>query len=186
MSESEASELHAMHFKLCYITSVGDFGGQVFELHDPKSDVHLILRPADAKSPGYVAGDGFAEASCIRQVPARLEAEARKTGVLSVKKGLVGETDRALHEFTRRALLAVRWRQGVGGQADPIRTFRGFFWSTDGSNWKLVADTLHGEFGAMIFSLKWSDDLVTAIKQTVQAEKSEPLGHELLHEARIQ
>jgi len=184
MSESEASELHPMHFKLCYVTSVGDFGGQDFELQDPKSDIRLVLRPTDSKSAGYVAGDGFAEASCIRQVPARLATEARESGVLSVKKGLVGETDRALSEFTRRALLAIRWRQGYGGQADPIRIFKGFFWSTDGSNWKLVADTLHAEFGALIFSLKWSDDLVTAIKQTIQDEKVEPLGHELLYEAR--
>lgn len=186
MSDTQADTLHPMHFKLCCITRGADFAGEVFEVHEPKSGIHLVVRerPKDAVDPEYVAGDGIAEAACTRQVPKRLATEVRESGELSINKQLARDIDSDLYGFTNRVLRIIRWRRGEVGDPDPIRLVRGPFWSFDSANWRAVTTTLHAEFGPMIASYKWIDIVAESIKQAVRDNLSEPLAHELLLEAR--
>jgi hypothetical protein len=89
-----------------------------------------------------------------------------------------------LHDSLLRAVCVLRWRTGTTGHHDPVRNSRGLHWSDDAQTWKLVPGYLKLQIDYGILSSKMSDGLRASFMHfLIESGSSEPLAHELFHEA---
>ncbi len=174
-----------MHFRLVYITRNMGLERHVLKVHDPHHKVDLIVRERakDEDGPKYVIGDGVCEASCEREVSARLESEAREKGTVSERKGQVERAETEMYEALCRTLRVLRWRHARPAHHNPIRTLHRFDWSFDGVEWVAVIRDIRLDVSLGIPCEQWSADLLPSVEQLIVEHQREPIGHELYREA---
>lgn len=179
-----------MHFRLSYITRDFVFGDAEIRVSNPDKRIEIVYkkRPNDGGQPPYEGSDGLIVAVCERNLAERLHDEAVSSGVLSRNKGAVQEIFDDMADAIQRTLRLARWRANAIGGPNPIRmaTVNYFVWSTDGSNWKPVADSA---FSTLRFQIPTDRTWSRADAEFLQSElvkgTDEPLGHELLREADV-
>lgn len=181
-----------MFFKTTYITRDFYYGDATeIKTSDPikKIEVVLIKRPTGGEPPPLEKNDGLIIATCDRILTERLQQEAETSGVLSFKKEAVRQVYEEMYDCVIRTLRLLRWRTGSMGAPNPIRmgTVDYFVWSVDGTNWKLVADSINAVLRFKISQLGSSPSTedMDFIQRGIIENLNEPLGHELLREASV-
>lgn len=176
-----------MHFRLSYITRNFLFGDAVISVSDPDKGVEVVLkqRADDGQPPPFEKNNGLIVAVCERNLSERLHKEAVTSGVLSLKKETVKYVFDDMSDFIQRTLRLARWRTNARGAPNPIRTGHGFMWSVDGSEWKMVADSISLRIKFGYSTRTWSKEDAEFLQTEILKGSSEPLGHELLREADV-
>ena len=172
-----------IYFRLAYIVRDTHLNGHVLTIRDPQVDLSLSLRGLPRDEVGYEAGAGLCEALYLREIRPRLEREARETSTLSINKQAVNDAYEKMHQLISVTLRIVRWRQGAPSHHDPIRNFKSFDWSLDNIKWKPVSDVIRIVHDSMSSFHPWSSELAGSIEQMVFSNQTEPIAHELFHEA---
>ena len=89
-----------------------------------------------------------------------------------------------LNDYLLRAICVWRWWVGKAGHHNPIKDARLPHWSDDGQTWKPVPGQLNREIDRGIpYVVMTSNDLRASFIPLVKSGASEPLAHELFHEA---
>ena len=88
-----------------------------------------------------------------------------------------------LKNYLLRAVCLMRWRRGNTGNHNPIRYTWLLHWSDDGQTWKGVPGHFTMEVDVGIPFTRMSDDLRASFTSLVKSGASEPLAHQLFHEA---
>ena len=173
----------AIHFRLAYIVRDAHLDGHVMTFRDPQAELSLSLRERPRDEVGYKPNDVICEVLYSPHIPSRLERESIETGTLSIKKKAVNDAYQKMYELISVTVRVVRWRQGGPSHHNPIRLFKSFDWSLDKAQWKRVSETIKGRIRfSSAFSI-WSSELAASIEQLVLSNQTEPIGHELFHEA---
>jgi hypothetical protein len=180
-----------MFFKLSYITRDFYCGDAEIKTSDPVKKIEVVLkkRPANGEPPPVENNDGLIIATCERALSERLQREAETSGVLSFKKEAVRQVYEEMHDCLIRTLRLLRWRTGSMGAPNPIRmgTTNHFVWSDEGTNWKLVADSINAVLSLKISQLGSgpSSEDMEFIQNGISEGLNEPLGDELFREAYV-
>jgi hypothetical protein len=179
-----------MHFKMTYVTRDFVHGGAQIEVFDPAKSIKVVLRQRkadDAERPSLEKNDGLIVATCERSLSDRLQAETLASGTLSLRKEAVKKVYDEMSDLIQRTLRLARWRTNSRGGPNPIRSAvpSYFVWSADGSNWKMVADSISARIRLVANSRIWSKDDAEFVQTEIVKGSSEPLGHELLREADV-
>ena len=127
-------------------------------------------------------------ALCERKLTERLHNEAVNSGVLSRNKEAVQKIFDDMNDAIQRAVRLARWKTDAIGGPNTIRTVNHFEWSVDGSNWKLVPDSIFATIGSTLTQLtrSWSSADAEFLQTELVKGTDEPLGHELLRESRCE
>ena len=173
----------AIHFRLAYVGRDTHLDGHVLTFRDAQAELSLSLRERPRDDVGYTWNDVICEVLYSPDIPSRLERESIESGTLSIKKKAVNDAYRKMYELISVTLRVVRWRQGGPSHHDPIRLFKRFDWSLDKAQWKPVSETIEGKIRFSSAFNIWSSELAASIEQMVLSNQTEPIGHELFHEA---
>jgi|ERR1017187_1922658 hypothetical protein len=176
-----------MYFRLSYIVRDFELRDAEISVSDPAKQIDLVIsrRPIDDTNPPSQPNQAVAVATCQRDLPARHHNKAVSSGILSCRRGIVGQVHGELRDMILHTLRLARWKANWSkGGPDPIQWAREFSWSFDGKAWRRVADTLSIslEFGSPIH---WTDDDLQFVRTNVLGELDEPLAHQLLREAAV-
>jgi hypothetical protein len=178
-------------FRMSYVTRDFYYGNVEIKTSDPEKKIEVVLKERSEASepPAVERNDGLIIATCERALSERLQREAETSGVLSFKKEAVRQVYEEMHDCVIRTLRLLRWRTGSMGAPNPIRmgTTNHFVWSVEGSDWKIVADSLNAVLSFKISQLgsgPSSEDMEFIQKGIIEG-LNEPLGHELLREAHV-
>jgi hypothetical protein len=180
-----------MLFRLSYITRDYLFGAAEITASDPDRGIQVVYknRPKDGEQPPEEAYDGLIVATCERTLAERLHNEAVSSGVLSRNKEAVHKIFDEMQDAIQRTVRLARWKTNAIGGPNTIRmgTPNYFVWSVDGSNWKLVADSIFAAVGFTFNQLDrhWSSADADFLQAELVKGTDEPLGHELLREADV-
>jgi intracellular sulfur oxidation DsrE/DsrF family protein len=152
-----------MRFKLSYITRDFHFSNTEIRVLDPGKGIEVVYKKRpndDGEKPPYEENDGLIVAVCERSLTERLHNEAVSSGVLSRNKEAVQKVFDEMQGAIQRAVRLARWKTNAIGGPNTIRmgTPNYFVWSEDGSNWKLVADSISHIIGFTLTQLDrhWS------------------------------
>ena len=151
-----------MFFRLSYITRDYLFGDAEISASDTARGIQVVYknRPKNGEQPPYEAFDGLVVATCERSLAERLHNEAVSSGVLSQKKEAIQKIFDEMQDTIQRTVRLARWKTNAIGGPYTIRmgTPNHFVWSVDGSDWKLVADSIFGALGLTMTQLDrhWS------------------------------
>lgn len=178
-----------VYFRLTYITSNFLYGDVEIKVSDPERGMEIIYkqRPKDSDRPPYETNDGLIVALCQRSLSERLYNETVSTGILSQKKEAVKQIFDDMTDFLQRTLRLARWRTNIQGGPNPIRSgVPDFFvWSVNGSNWKMVTDSISLRVKFLHSTRNWSKEDAGFLQTEILKGLNEPLAHELLREADI-
>jgi hypothetical protein len=178
-----------MNFRLSYITRDFLFGGAEIRASNPDKAIEVVYkkRPNDGEPPPYEESDGIIVAVCERKLVERLHSDAVSSGTLSLNKEAVRQVFNDMTDAIQRTLRLARWKTNAIGGPNPIRvgTVNYFVWSTDGSNWKLVADSIFLKVELHQLDRTWSSADTEFLQAELVKGTDEPLGHELLREANV-
>lgn len=98
-------------------------------------------------------------------------------------RAFIDETQSVLAELASQCASVIQWRFSLRGSHKPLKGGRRLSWSFDGSDWKAIMG-VGGVDAWDSFSLVPMDEQPqTAVLALLEADESEPLGHELLREA---
>jgi hypothetical protein len=176
-----------MYFRLRYIIGDFEFGNAHICVSDPAKQIEVLIfkRPNDETTSPVEPNQGVATATCQRELPARHHAEAASSGILSVKREVVGQVHHDMQEIILHTLRLSRWRANNSfGRLNPIQLAAEFSWSLDGTEWKPVADNVRLKIELHLLP-KWTKDTADFVAIEVLGELDEPLGHQLLREAAV-
>ena len=180
-----------MLFRLSYVTRDYLFGAAEITALDPDRGIQVVYknRPKDGEQPPYEAHDGLIVATCERPLAERLHNAAVSSGVLSRNKEAVHKIFDEMQDAIQRTVRLARWKTNATGGPNTIRmgTPKYFVWSVDGSNWKLVADSIFAALGFTLNQLDrpWSSADAEFLQTEIRKGTDEPLGHELLRDADV-
>jgi hypothetical protein len=93
------------------------------------------------------------------------------------------EAHNALSHAAVRAVKLWRWRIGYRGDRNPIRFFKSFEWSINGTDWTPGPHGIHLHLSAGIPFAKITDEIVESVLSLSRRDTQEPLAHELFQEA---
>jgi hypothetical protein len=178
-----------MHFQLRYITRDFEFGDAQISVADPTRKINILLRKRTAEEnpppPPLEARDGIVTVTYEKEMTEAVQSEAVSSGQLSMKKEGIREVLDKMTDLNLRVLRLVRWRTNARGRPNPIRNALrdGFRWSTDGVQWKPVADCMSAKLTLGPQSPKWTPEIAEFVIAEACRELDEPLAHEMLREA---
>ncbi len=178
-----------MHFRLTYIARDFLFGDAEIRVSDSEKGVEVTYkqRPNDNQPPAFEENDGLIVAVCERTLTERLNSEAVASGVLSRNKEAVSKVFDDMTDTIQRTLRLARWRTNIRSGPNPIRSAipNYFAWSVDGSDWKMVADSVSLKIKFLYSTHNWSKEDAEFLQSEIVKGSNEPLGHELLREADV-
>lgn len=178
-----------MHFRLSYITKDFLFDDTEITVSDQDKGIAIVYkkRPQNSEPPPFEKNDGLIVAVCERNLTERLHNEALSSGVLSRNKEAVLRVYEDMHDCIQRTLRLARWRTNIRSGPNPIRsgTPNYFAWSVDGSDWKMVANSVFPKIRFLYSTHKWSKEDAEFLQTEIIKGSDEPLGHELLREADV-
>jgi hypothetical protein len=180
----------AMHFRLSYITRDFYFGDAEIRVSDSSQGIDVVYkqRPSNTdEPPPFESYDGLIVARCGRNLSDRLSNEAAASGVLSLNKEAVKQVREDMEDLIQRTLRLARWKTNAIGGPNPIRMAprNHFVWSADGSDWKMVADSISATLRISQIDRRWSKEDGEFLQTEIIKGMNEPLAHELLREADV-
>jgi len=143
-----------------------------------------LVHPTPGSEPQVATNDCLGILETEEQVTPRARDQFESNGK-KMKPAVAEAITRALnrtHDFLSRVCSALRWRVGDTTPNAVILT-QGLSWSDDGKNWIEVSHVRQNANDAVITPTVLTPELIDSIAEIVQSGKSEPLGHELFHEA---
>lgn len=87
-----------------------------------------------------------------------------------------------LSDSLRRTIKILRWRNNFEGKHNPIQSWRGFYWSFDGKNWKSMPHSTVLEISKNS-SPPITTDVRDEVQNLVRKGFDEPIGHIIFREA---
>jgi hypothetical protein len=98
-------------------------------------------------------------------------------------RAFVDETQAVLAELASQCASVIQWRLGLRGSHQPLQGGRRLSWSFDGSEWNAIMGVGGAEAQDSFSLTSMGERPQNAVLELLEADESEPLGHELLREA---
>jgi hypothetical protein len=96
-------------------------------------------------------------------------------------RSAINQASAELYDHTAKTIKTLRWRTNHPAEHNPILGTRGFYFSTDGAEWKSLMElSIEME---VLGSLDLAEEIRNEIETMIVAGTDEPLGHELYREA---
>jgi len=92
------------------------------------------------------------------------------------------DINKTLLDFLRRTIKILRWRHNLEGKHNPIQSWRGFYWSFDGKDWKSMPHSSVVKISQGSFS-PITTDVRDEVQNLVRKGFDEPIGHIIFREA---
>lgn len=117
----------------------------------------------------------------------RMGAELRlRTGAYRATsiRFLVDDTREILVESAHRCLSLLQWRLNLVGSHQPLKNGKRLQWSINGNDWNAIPGVGGAEAQWVLSYRKVTPTIHDQLSALLNASKREPLGHELLREAK--
>ena len=180
-----------MFFKIAYIIkplNLGKANEVSIDMHTPPHDVRILIEkiPEDRLSKDINRNDLFIYAITQRTLTQKREKQfAEITSTLSNSlKEFMTLIWNDLYDVLMQTINGYRWRLRNESATNPIKFWNFNYYSSDGFNWKAfpISPALMATWGLPV-KQEYTNEEFKSIGELLSVNHTEPLGHNLLHEA---